>query len=500
MVTQPDPVDPAPSSTPLAFSPQLFAAVGPLAASTSAPGRYPVLSNRVIGWAALALIVVGVGLAIFLLVLFGDGKHADQLAAVQTAGTIVVGAGGAAALWLTARRQQATEIALNQAKDAHVLQEKIAADTRAHQQRVAAATEADAVERRITDLYTKAVDQLGSDKAPVRLGGLYALERLAQDNPGQRQTIVNVLCAYLRMPFTPPAEQPPTEDAPESEHTRFEARTQERQVRLTAQRILATHLRPGDDPGQPLDTFFWPDIDLDLTGATLTDLNLDRCRLRAASFGGAKFGGDAWFGAAKFTGAAQFSEAKFDRVAGFNGAEFGGDAWFGGAEFSGDALFGGAKFSGNAWFSRVKFGGVALFGWAKFTGLAAEFGDAEFGGLAEFGDAEFGGLARFGDAEFGGDAGFVEAEFGGPTLFGGAKFTGAAGFGEAKFDRPAILDQSRRSPRVACWVLLTVPDTVLSQRVWPEGWTLTPVPGRPEGETEGEWGHLTLAPAASAAS
>ena len=58
----------------------------------------------------------------------------------------------------------------------------------------------DATERRVTELYTKAADQLGSDKAPVRLAGLYAMERLAQDNPSERQTIVNVICAYLQMP------------------------------------------------------------------------------------------------------------------------------------------------------------------------------------------------------------------------------------------------------------------------------------------------------------
>ena len=63
----------------------------------------------------------------------------------------------------------------------------------------------DATERRITELYTKAFEQLGNDKGAVRLGGLYALERLAQDNPPHRQTIVNVICAYLRMPFPPAA-------------------------------------------------------------------------------------------------------------------------------------------------------------------------------------------------------------------------------------------------------------------------------------------------------
>lgn len=74
-----------------------------------------------------------------------------------------------------------------------------------HQELTSADTALDASERRVTELYTRAADQLGSDKAPVRLAGLYALERLGQSNPGQRQTIVDVLCAYLRMPYEPPA-------------------------------------------------------------------------------------------------------------------------------------------------------------------------------------------------------------------------------------------------------------------------------------------------------
>ncbi|RSM95837.1 hypothetical protein DMB42_49020 [Nonomuraea sp. WAC 01424] len=54
-------------------------------------------------------------------------------------------------------------------------------------------------------MYAKAVEQLGNEQAPVRLGGLYALERLAQDTPALRQTIVDVICAYLRMPYALPA-------------------------------------------------------------------------------------------------------------------------------------------------------------------------------------------------------------------------------------------------------------------------------------------------------
>src|SRR3712207_12355 len=57
--------------------------------------------------------------------------------------------------------------------------------------------------QQVTESYAKAVEQLGHDQAPVRLGAMYSLERLAQDNPPRRQTIVDVLCAYLRMPYTP---------------------------------------------------------------------------------------------------------------------------------------------------------------------------------------------------------------------------------------------------------------------------------------------------------
>jgi hypothetical protein len=34
----------------------------------------------------------------------------------------------------------------------------------------------------VTDRYTKAVEQLGSDKLDVRIGGIYALERVARDS------------------------------------------------------------------------------------------------------------------------------------------------------------------------------------------------------------------------------------------------------------------------------------------------------------------------------
>ena len=43
-----------------------------------------------------------------------------------------------------------------------------------------AQTEAD-LQRRITENYTKAVEQLGSDKLQVRPGGIYTLERISKE-------------------------------------------------------------------------------------------------------------------------------------------------------------------------------------------------------------------------------------------------------------------------------------------------------------------------------
>ncbi|GAA3090339.1 pentapeptide repeat-containing protein [Streptosporangium carneum] len=62
-------------------------------------------------------------------------------------------------------------------------------------------------EGQLTDRYTKAVEQLGSSKIDVRLGGIYALERLAKDSARDMPTIVQVLAAYVRVHAHPPKAQ-----------------------------------------------------------------------------------------------------------------------------------------------------------------------------------------------------------------------------------------------------------------------------------------------------
>jgi uncharacterized protein YjbI with pentapeptide repeats len=53
-------------------------------------------------------------------------------------------------------------------------------------------------EGHITDRYTKAIDQLGSDRLSVRLGAIYALERIMIDSQRDHPTVVEVLAAFVR--------------------------------------------------------------------------------------------------------------------------------------------------------------------------------------------------------------------------------------------------------------------------------------------------------------
>ena len=53
-------------------------------------------------------------------------------------------------------------------------------------------------EGQVTDRYTKAIEQLGSDKLDVRIGGIYALERVARDSARDHSTVMEVLTAFIR--------------------------------------------------------------------------------------------------------------------------------------------------------------------------------------------------------------------------------------------------------------------------------------------------------------
>jgi uncharacterized protein YjbI with pentapeptide repeats len=323
----------------------------------------------------------------------GTDRATAQLDAVRTGLAAGAGAAAGVGLILAFRRQH-------------------------HQEIATVLTDLDATEQRITELYTRATEQLGSQKAPVRLGGLYALERLAQDNPAHRQTVVYVICAYLRMPFPPTAPmteqdisdedlktygypgQVPFPDPPFGSPTSRELWQQEREVRLTAQRILSNHLNHQASA-------FWPFMNIDLISATLIEFDFAGCEVQDAAFNKAVFVSTARFQGSKFHGFAVFFDATFSGIADFQGATFEGEAMFRECNFPKGAIFDEAAFMAEANFTESIFGAEAR---ARTTHVA-RFQNAKFANQVTFRDVAFNVITSFSTAVFDGPALFDNTDF-----------------------------------------------------------------------------------------
>ncbi len=63
-------------------------------------------------------------------------------------------------------------------------------------------------EGKITERFSKAVELLGSDELELRLGGIYALERIARDSQKDHWTVMEVLTAFVRANSHKKLEQP----------------------------------------------------------------------------------------------------------------------------------------------------------------------------------------------------------------------------------------------------------------------------------------------------
>ena len=173
--------------------------------------------------------------------------------------------------------------------------------------------------RTLNERFATAAGQLGSDKpAAVRLAGVHAMAGLAEDWKENRQTCVDVLCGYLRLPYDPD----PGDDADPAERAAYRAN---REVRHTVIRVITAHLQADA-------AVSWCGLNFDFTGVIFD----------GGDFGRANFtGGTVRFTGAKFSGGlVSFTGAKFSGgLVGFDRAEFsGGTVGFSGAEFSGGTV------------------------------------------------------------------------------------------------------------------------------------------------------------------
>ena len=134
-----------------------------------------------------------------------------------------------------------------------------------------------------SERFTRAVDQLGSDRPEVRLGGIYGLEQIAQQAPDNRLAVTEVLVAYLHRTSPRPAN-PTTQPAESRQSGAADARAPEVQAALT---VLVRRRPLFNDPRLDLS-------ELDLRGAEVsgqTVLVTNRFGLREGDLRGADLRG-----------------------------------------------------------------------------------------------------------------------------------------------------------------------------------------------------------------
>jgi hypothetical protein len=144
----------------------------------------------------------------------------------------------------------------------------------------------------ITDRFTKAIDQLDATKGlAVRLGGLYALERIARDSPSDRATIAEVLCAYVRTAPRPPVSEATATGPLTSSHSE-PAPTEALAVQQVPLSVRAPDVQAAATIlGRWEQRLGEPPPELDLHGADIQGVSLRNAKLQGANLLGAQLRG-----------------------------------------------------------------------------------------------------------------------------------------------------------------------------------------------------------------
>ncbi|MFD3617484.1 pentapeptide repeat-containing protein [Streptomyces sp. NPDC058676] len=132
----------------------------------------------------------------------------------------------------------------------------------------------------VTDRFSTAVDQLGSDKLATRIGGLHALWRIAEHSARDREAVISIQAAYLRthVPWPPAGPEAPATNVPINDVVPLEVRAADAQVALTGLGVLL--LQPREHSWVNLSVTDLRRADCD--GLWLHEVNLDRSCMEAA--------------------------------------------------------------------------------------------------------------------------------------------------------------------------------------------------------------------------
>ena len=334
--------------------------------------------------------------------------------------------------------------------------------------------------------YTKAVEQLGDEKAPIRMGGVYTLVGLVDEwleekslSDDERfkegQVIINNLCAYIRSPFTLTSYYDElSEDAPSLNGIYKDKKEEfyvdkaildsEADVRLSIIKEIHDRIQ-GPDKNTP---GAWSDFEYDFSGSTffypidLTNsyyakpINFSDSIYRSrADFRDSTYRDEADFRDSTYQGEADFRDSTYQGEADFTGSTYQALANFSGSTYQSRADFTGSTYQDEADFRDSTYQDEAYFGgstyqWAYFTGSTyqwASFSGSTYQGGADFTDSTYQDEAYFSRstyqwAYFTGSTYQALANFSGSTYQGGADFTDSTYQSRADFRGSTYQDEA----------------------------------------------------------
>ena len=283
--------------------------------------------------------------------------------------------------------------------------------------------------------YTKAVEQLGDEKAPIRMGGVYTLVGLVDEwledknlSDDQRlkegQVIINNLCAYIRSPFTlashynklsNPTPKGIYKDKKEKFYADKAILDSEADVRLSIIKEIHDRIQ-GPDKNMP---GAWSDFEYDFSGSTFfypIDLT-NSYYAKPINFSGSTYKGGADFTDSTYKGGADFTDSTYKSWANFTGstykswANFSRSTYKGGADFTDSIYKGGADFTDSTYKSWANFTGSTYKSWANFSRSTYK-GGADFCGSTYKSRAYFRGSTYENETDFSGSIFYQETYFG----------------------------------------------------------------------------------------
>lgn len=410
------------------------------------------LTLKEIAVAALYGFAVMILVGLFLLFLIQPLGHEAWYDLARSMVIFVAALGALPAGYISYRRQQTLEAQRQVDRDKHELAFHIEQNRLRELNQALERAKIEDRRKRLGD----ATVQLGSDKAAVRVSGVYSLCHLADEWPEMRQTIANILCAYLRMPFDSAEASAPNEALVR---------------RLVLEEIVARLRVPSGWPPPPaaLPDTSWSMLSFDISGAYLVDATFAQVVVLGSFVAeGARFAGEKVdLSGASFSGRfTNFSGAKFEAVdlvaskVRFDG----GAALFEGTEFHADSCdFNEARFlAGHTSFIKAYFAsGDLVFDSSTFKD--ASFDEARF----------FGGSNSWNEVQMIGDhASFVRAKFGGdetsfnPELFANYISAQGAEFRSKQTSFEGIRVEGKTRLFEAATVAGAVTDRIGNQRVF----------------------------------